>query len=193
MAVIDSRTGTVLAPISVDNAESPEDRLRAWVSALTDLPIELVRKRWLAKPGTRPPLHVDWCAVGVESIRTLGTPAQIGHKGNIDDPVSGDVKRESHQQLSCVASFYGPRAMELADTFREGALLFQNIGALERHGLSLQGVDDNMQHLPDLLHEQWVDRYDVTFKVGRKVVRTYGVRDLASVGKISILTEKGMQ
>lgn len=191
MAVIDSRTANVLAPISAENTSSPEDVIRIWLSLLTGLPKNQVRKRWLRKPGTRPGLDTDWCSVGVLSIKTLGTPYQAGHKGEIDDPISGDVTRESHQQLSCVASFYGPNAQEIADTFREGAQLFQNASALKRQGLVIQSVGEEVRHLADLLFEQWVDRYDVTFVLGRKVTRKYGVRDLASVGRIDIFTDKG--
>lgn len=191
MAVIDSRSAKVLAPIGSENTGSPDDKLRVWLSALTGLDKEHVRRRWLTRPGTRFAVDENWAAVGVISVATVGTPYQSGHKGNIDDPVLGDIKRISHQTLTCVASFYGSNAQELADTFREGAQIFQNAQALKRVGLVLQGINEDVQHLPDFLFEQWVDRYDVTFKVGRAVVRIYGVRDLASVGDIEIHTEKG--
>lgn len=191
MAVIDSWSAKVLTPIGSENTKSPEDALRVWLAALTGLDKEHVRRRWLSRPGTRFALDEDWAAVGIISVSTSGTPYQKGHKGRLDDPVSGDIKRISHQTLTCVASFYGSNAQELADTFREGAQIFQNANALKKAGLVLKGVNEDVQHLPDFLFEQWIDRYDVTFKVGREVVRTYGVRDLASVGDIEIHTEKG--
>lgn len=190
MATTDSRTAGVLPPLSTEGALAPEDAIRQWVSQITGIPITLVRKRWLAKPGTKPALSQDWCAVGVEKIRTHGTPYQRGKKGIISDPESGDVKRESHQTLHCIASFYGPSAAELSDLFRESSQIGQNADALAASGMVVQGVDDDIVHLPDFFHEQWVDRYDVSFRLGRKVVHTFGVRDLAKIGDLEIYTEK---
>ena len=46
-----------------------------------------------------------------------------------------------------------------------------------------------MIHVPDLLFQHWVDRYDVTFKVGRSVTRSFGVRAIVAAG-VNIFTEK---
>ena len=190
MPVIDSRTCGVLRPIESENTQDITDRLRDFVSQLTGIPIEMVRKRWLVKPGRRPSIDLNWCAVGVQSVKTWGTPYQKGRKGNVDDPNSGDITKEGHQTLVCVASFYGPDAQAISDTFREGAYLGQNNSYLQSKGLTIQGVDEEVRHLPDFAFEQWIDRFDVTFRVGRKVSRTYGVRTIASAD-FEIITEKG--
>lgn len=192
MAVIDSRSRGILRPVESTGTEPPEIAVRKWMAGITSIPLELVRKRWVSKPGTQPAINVDWVAVGVDRIKTHGTPYQRGRRGDIEKPESGDVVRESHQTLSFVASFYGPNAALIADGFREGALLGQNAAELARSGLVIQGVGDEVLHLPDFAFEQWIDRYDVTFTVGRKVTRTFGVRDFAAVGEINIHTEKGM-
>lgn len=174
---------------SASTYTDPEDVLRVYLSALTGIDKTLVRRRWLQKPGVQPSIETDWAAVGVDTVQTHGTPFHHGDKpATASDP---DVKvRTSWQTLRCIASFYGPNAAELSDTFREGVQLQQNNNELKRYGLTIQGVDEDVRHLPDLLFEQWVDRYDVAFRVGRSVTRTFGVRTIASAD-LEIFTEKG--
>ena len=183
----DSTSPGVLSLLESDYRNA-DDILRLYLSALTGLDPTVVRKRWLQKPGTQPPVGIDWAAVGVERVEIWGTPYQHGDKPQtIEDP--DVVTRTSWQTLRCVASFYGTNSAQLADTFREGLLLSQNDAELRRYGLTTQGVEDNIVHLPDFLFEQWIDRYDVIFKVGRSVTRTFGVRTIVAAG-VEIITEK---
>lgn len=192
MAVIDSRQAGVLKKLSQEGGEAPENVVRKWMADITGLPLHRVVRRWLPRPGTRPGIDEDWVAVGVERVQTHGTPYQRGRKGQPEDADSGDVVREVHQTLHCIASFYGPNAAQIVDDFRDAAQLFQTNDALKAQGLTLQGIAEDALQLPDFLGEQWVPRFDITFKLGRKVSRTYGVRDLVKVGPIEIHTEKGL-
>lgn len=191
MAVIDSRQAGVLKQLDKEGGGAPENVIRKWMADITGLPLHRVVRRWLPRPGTRPGIDEDWIAVGVERVQTHGTPYQRGRKGQPEDAESGDVVREVHQTLHCIASFYGPNAAQIVDDFRDAAQLFQTNAALQAQGLTLQGIAEDALQLPDLLGEQWVPRFDITFKLGRKVSRTYGVRDLVKVGPIEIITEKG--
>ena len=191
MAVIDSRQAGVLKQLGKEGGDAPENVIRKWMADITGLPLHRVVRRWLPRPGTRPGIDEDWIAVGVERVQTHGTPYQRGRKGQPEDAESGDVVRETHQTLHCIASFYGPNAAQIVDDFRDAAQLFQTNAALQAQGLTLQGIAEDALQLPDLLGEQWVPRFDITFKLGRKVSRTYGVRDLVKVGPIEIITEKG--
>ena len=191
MAVIDSRQAGVLKQLGKEGGGAPENVIRKWMADITGLPLHRVVRRWLPRPGTRPGIDEDWIAVGVERVQTHGTPYQRGRKGQPEDAASGDVVREVHQTLHCIASFYGPNAAQIVDDFRDAAQLFQTNAALQAQGLTLQGIAEDAVQLPDLLGEQWVPRFDITFKLGRKVTRTYGVRDLVKVGPIEIITEKG--
>ena len=191
MAVIDSRQAGVLKRLGKEGGGAPENVVRKWMADITELPLHRVVRRWLPRPGTRPGIDEDWIAVGVERVQTHGTPYQRGRKGQPEDAESGDVVREVHQTLHCIASFYGPNAAQIVDDFRDAAQLFQTNAALQAQGLTLQGIAEDALQLPDLLGEQWVPRFDITFKLGRKVTRTYGVRDLVKVGPIEIITEKG--
>ena len=191
MAVIDSRQAGVLKRLGKEGGGAPENVIRKWMADITGLPLHRVVRRWLPRPGTRPGIDEDWIAVGVERVQTHGTPYQRGRKGQPEDAASGDVVREVHQTLHCIASFYGPNAAQIVDDFRDAAQLFQTNDSLKAQGLTLQGIAEDAVQLPDLLGEQWVPRFDITFKLGRKVTRTYGVRDLVKVGPIEIITEKG--
>lgn len=191
MAVIDSRQAGVLKQLGKEGGGAPENVIRKWMADVTGLPLHRVVRRWLPRPGTRPGIDEDWIAVGVERVQTHGTPYQRGRKGQPEDAESGDVVREVHQTLHCIASFYGPNAAQIVDDFRDAAQLFQTNAALQAQGLTLQGIAEDALQMPDLLGEQWVPRFDITFKLGRKVTRTYGVRDLVKVGPIEIITEKG--
>lgn len=191
MAVIDSRQAGVLKQLGKEGGGAPENVIRKWMADITGLPLHRVVRRWLPRPGTRPGIDEDWIAVGVERVQTHGTPYQRGRKGQPEDAESGDVVREVHQTLHCIASFYGPNAAQIVDDFRDAAQLFQTNDSLKAQGLTLQGIAEDAVQLPDLLGEQWVPRFDITFKLGRKVSRTYGVRDLVKVGPIEIITEKG--
>lgn len=193
MAVIDfdiatSSTKKGVLRQSASDFLPPEDVLRIYLSAITGIDKTLVRKRWLIKPGTQPKIGVNWAAIGVDSVETQGLPYQDGQKSTIE--VQDTITRTSWQTLRCTATFYGTDAAEIADNFREGIQLYQNDAQLRRYGLTIQGVDNDVRHLPDLLFEQWIDRYDVTFKVGRSVTRIYGVRTIASAD-VEIYTEKG--
>ena len=192
MAVIDSRQAGVLKQLGKEGGGAPENVVRKWMADITGLPLNRVVRRWLPRPGTRPGIDEDWIAVGVERVQTHGTPYQRGRKGQPEDAASGDVVREVHQTLHCIASFYGPNAAQIVDDFHDAAQLFQTNDALKAQGLTLQGIAEDAVQLPDFLGEQWVPRFDITFKLGRKVSRTYGVRDLVKVGPIEIHTEKGL-
>lgn len=180
MASIDSRSPGVLTPLASENTGEVENRLRLFVSLAVGLDPKVVRKRWTQKPGTQPPVGADWCAVGVTEIRTHGFPNISGVKGKLDDPETGTVTSDAHQSLYCVATFYGPNAQELSDRLRSALMLTQNISYLQYHGLTVQNVDDSARHIPEFAFQQWIDRYDLSFTIGRKVSRTYGVRTLVS-------------
>jgi hypothetical protein len=189
MADNDSRTAGVLQPIEAQNTSEVETRLRFFVAQITGLDKKLVRTRWLKKPGTQPTVDTDWCAVGILGIRTNGTPNIKGKKGNLDDPESGDVVSIAHQTLDCMATFYGPNASYYADVLRSGMTLAQNNAWLQSQGLTVHGLDE-IRRAPDFIFNQWIDRYDLSFRVGRKVSYKYGVRTIVDAD-FEISTEKG--
>ena len=163
----------------------PEDVIRLYLSALTGIDKNLVRKRWLNKVGKQPELGTDWIAVGVEGVTTWETPYSDNQK------IPDIQNRISQQTLKFRASFYGLNSAELSDKAREGLCMVQNNNQLKRYGLTVQSVDDEVLHLPDLQDEQWIDRYDLIFRVGRSVSREYGIRTIVDADDIEFFIEKG--
>ena len=179
----DSTQKGVLIESSSDY-ENPEDIIRLFLSALTGIDKTLVRKRWLKKVGLQPSPEENWISVGVEEISTFGTPYSKNEK------IPDIQNRISHQVLKFRASFYGSNSAELSDKAREGLCLVQNNSQLKRYGLTVQSVDDEVLHLPDFQDEQWIDRYDLVFRIGRSINRVYGVRSFAGAN-IDLFTERG--
>lgn len=161
------------------------DVLRLYLAAITGIEKTLVRKRWAVKPGIQPPVDADWASIGILEVRTDGFPYQQELK------TPDVVRATSWQTLHCMASFYGPHAETLSDDFREGCQLPQNQRALKPFGLVIRSCEDSVTHVPDFSFEQWIDRFDVRFTVGRSVTRDYGVRSLVKVGEIELITERG--
>ena len=170
---------------SFSDYAAPEDVIRLYLSALTGIDKNLVRKRWLNKVGKQPELGTDWIAVGVEGVTTWGTPYSDNQK------IPDIQNRISQQTLKFRASFYGLNSAELSDKAREGLCMVQNNNQLKRYGLTVQSVDDEVLHLPDLQDEQWIDRYDLIFRVGRSVSREYGIRTIVDADDIEFFIEKG--
>ena len=188
MAVIDSRYPGYLTP-SATSASDPTDALRRFVSELSGIPLTLVRRRWIQKGGTMPGADVNWCSLGIDNVKSWATPESYRVRGDLEKVGSAYDKKVTHQTLTVSVWFHGPDAHVLADGFREGAYLSQNNDKLKQSGLTVQSVNDEIRHLPDFINENWVDRYEVTFLVGRAVTRTYGIRSIARVGEVIIYTD----
>ena len=188
MAVIDSRTPGYMKPLE-QSALDLESVLIDFVSELTGLPKNRIRWAWKQRPGKPISFDDDWCAIGLQKV-TSAQPYRVGKKGDIEQADSGDTTQVTHQTLTVSFSFYGPNASELSDLFRDAAQLDQNFRYLNGRGLTLQSVSDEVQRMPDLVGNQWRDRYVLELKIGRVVTRRYGVRTIASAG-FEIYTEKG--
>lgn len=188
MALIDSRGSGYLKPLSTVEADT-ESALIDFVSQLTGLEKTRIRWAWTPRPGSPISFDEDWCAIGLLKI-TSAQPYRVGKKGVVEDPESGDTTHVTHQTLTVSFSFYGRHAADLADLFRDGAQLNQNFNALSAKGLTIQAVSAEAVRIPDLVGNQWRDRYMLELKIGRVVSRRFGVRTIASAG-FEIHTEKG--
>lgn len=188
MAVIDSRSPGFLRPLAVSSSDT-ESLLIDFVSETTGLTKSRIRWAWKERPGSPIPLSDDWCAIGLQKVLSY-QPYRKGKKGNIEEAESGDTTHVTHQTLTISFSFYGPTASELSDLFRDAAQLDQNFRYLASKGLTIQSVSDEVMRLPDLVGNQWRDRYTLEMKIGRVVSRRFGVRTLCSAD-FEIYTEKG--
>jgi len=156
-----SATGGYLPPGEPRPRSQVEDLLHDLIAGITGLPDQSVRPRWQADPPKQPPLDADWCAFGVVGRETPQYP-QVVHDGEGE----GSGRVLVHEQLRIVASFYGPRAEELAVTLRAGLMIPQNREPLFRAGMGLVEVGA-LAYVPELTNARWRPRCDVPLIVAK--------------------------
>lgn len=171
-----SSTGGYLAPVGeqpIDDA-ALDAVLQRYVSGVTGLPGAMVRPRWQPTVPKQPAVDVNWCAIGVQDDEQ-DPVASIIH----DPTGEGSDTLQRNEVLTVLASFYGPGAKGLARIFADGIQIPQNQEAIAAEGLAF--VDsDRVIAAPELLNEQWIRRYDLSFRLRRQVVRTYAVLNVES-------------
>lgn len=158
--------------------EALERELSRWVRAVTGLPAGMVRPRWMPEQAAQPAAAVNWCGFGITGFDPDAGPAFV----------QGDENSElwRHETVECMASFYGPDSQAFAGLFRDGISIPQNNTTLTS-GTDLSLTDcSGLTPFPELINNQWVRRYDVTVRLRRKVIRTYGIKSLAEAGQITI-------
>ena len=158
--------------------EPLERELSRWVRAITGLPAGMVRPRWTPEQAAQPAASVNWCGFGITGFEADAGPALV----------QGDENSElwRHEVVECMASFYGPGSQGIASIFRDGVSVPQNNHAMtDITALSLADCS-GLTAFPELINNQWVRRYDVTVRLRRKVIRTYGIKPLAEAGQITI-------
>ncbi|HAK35614.1 MAG TPA: hypothetical protein DCM44_13975 [Pantoea sp.] len=167
-----STSAGYLTPVSAPQAydETLERELSQWVRALSGLPAGMVRPRWTATQAAIPAADVDWCGFGIIGFTADDGPAFVRQT---DD--SNQLWR--HEVIETLASFYGPHSQSIATLFRDGLTIEQNNETLKQNELSLADYSE-LTAFPELINNQWVRRYDITVRLRRKIIRTYGVRSI---------------
>jgi hypothetical protein len=182
-----SASGGYLTP---DALRTPEgdvefaETLQSIVRGITGLPGQLVRQRWQARAGAQPDIDENWCGVGVGSSDAEGPPAIIVPKDDTNVVIS-----RRHYIVTVVASFYGSNAGQLADMLWNGLYLGQNREDMIDKGLNLVDIG-RIVHLPDRPNNLWRNRYDVSFRLRRRVEYTYAIQRVKTV-QGTIGTDKG--
>lgn len=67
--------------------------------------------------------------------------------------------------------------MVYATRFRDGIMLSQNNVELNKFNLTL-GSHSQIRAFPELINNQWVNRFDFTVHLRRKVVRRYYIKSV---------------
>jgi hypothetical protein len=186
-----SATGGYLAPTTTNgNTEDVlfSQFLQPIIVGITGLPGAMVRPRWQPEPPNLPDYATDWCAIGTVK-RTPDTHAFESHaSGAGETPGSDNVFRV--QELSLLASFYGPNSDANSDLLIQGFSLSQNREAMLLAGYAFIGCDSPIM-TADLLNEKWTRRVDVSFQVRRGQTYTYPVLDLEGA-QVTIVTDNGL-
>lgn len=155
-----------------DYDEALEQKLNQWICGLSGLSAEMVHPRWIPTQAAQPPQSTNWCTFGVLGISDDTNPA-------FQNQSSDSAEMWKHEQIECMASFYGPNGQSIGFQFRDGLMVSQNNAQLNTFNLSL-GHYTNLIPVPELIDNQWVRRYDMTIYLRRKLVRTYGIKSLLS-------------
>lgn len=168
------------------NDDALDDVFQRLVVGVTGLPGKMVRPRWQPNPPKQPTPDVNWCAVGVVDSAHDDNAALVHDRFANNGDGADDVLR--HEELTVLASFYGPNAAGFADLMRDGLSVPQNREALHADDVAFVAVGDK-RIAPDLTNGQWVRRVDLTLLFRRGVKRSYATPHL-TVADIDIDNER---
>ncbi|SEI98906.1 hypothetical protein SAMN04244579_02716 [Azotobacter beijerinckii] len=171
-----SATGGYLSPAGTPTPadQALEDILQPMLVGITGLHGAMVRPRWQPSPPKQPEPSVDWCAFGVMATRPDANPA-IEHDGSDD----GEDRYQRHQEVTLLATFYGPNAQAYGQILSDGLYVPQNGEALHAQNMAFVEAGD-LVAAPELINQQWVRRYDLRIRLRRKIERTYPVLNILS-------------
>ncbi|WP_347252909.1 phage neck terminator protein [Leminorella grimontii] len=160
-----------LNPLGEDPAydEALDRRLSLWMRSVSGLPEGMARPRWQKDQPPMLPVETTWGAFGVVGWSSDDTPAFVQQDDN--------TQMWRHEDLVCMASFYGPSGMVYAARFRDGIEVEQNNAELKTLNLSVVSHGE-ITPFPELINNQWVRRYDLLVTLRRKVVREYGIKTI---------------
>jgi len=172
-----SATGGYLSPTSAapDEDAALDDDLTEAVEGITGLPGDLVRPRWQPKPPKMPAPDIDWCAIGVADDDTTPGYPYLAHDGT----AGGSSTQSTAEQMTVLASFYGPNARAFTKLLRDGLFLDQNREQLKLKGLFFV-APGKITAAPELIDAQWYRRYDLPLYFRRTVARTYAILNIES-------------
>ncbi len=144
----------------------------------------LVRPKWQIAPPKMPDISINWLAYAVVEA------APDANAYTALNPEQQYVSQR-HQDLRIQCAFYGPNAMELANTVQDGFQIPPNRQALFLANMGFVSTGACL-HIPDLVNERWVDRVEMEVRLRREIQRVYGVPVLVSAaGTINTVLQNG--
>lgn len=157
------------------------------VAGITGLDRNAVRPRWVPDPASQPPRPVNWCTVGVTGI-TSDDNANTIHDGWGNERDGTDIVYRG-EEITVLASFYGPLGSSYASLLRDGFAVQRNRAAMKAMGLVF-GKPGTMRNASGLVNTENLVRYDFDFVLRRRPSRTFAVPNIRSVSG-EILSEQG--
>lgn len=167
-----SATGGFLQVSGGQDRVTLEDVLHDFIAGVTGLGGNLVRPRWQASAPRVPGPDAAWCAFGIVGRRQLNFPV-VAHVGDGD----GHDEITVQEELTVLASFYGPSSTDLAVAMRDGAHLEQNRAGLRPFGIALTRAD-SITEVPEVHAAQWLSRSDLVLIMRRETTRQASVLNI---------------
>lgn len=174
-------TGGYISPAPKTPPLSPQfpqlslvDFLQSVIVGVSQLQGSMVRPNWQPNPPKRPNIDDTWVAIGIEGIEADFNAYQ-GFAADNETPI---VQR--HENFGLVCNFYGPNSYDLYGIVRDSLQLTQNLAQLNLAKVPFK-YDTTAQHVPELIDEEWFDRWRAVFYFMRQVNRTYPLLTFASV------------
>ena len=146
--------------------------LQQMLHQFSNIPGPLVRPNWQVNPPKRPDVTTNWIAFGIEGV-TPDFSAYVGpdSKGN---PIM-----QRNEELALVVNFYGPASYDNYGLVRDSFQLAQNRAELLKANI-VWAYDGQATHVPELIDEEWFDRWRVVFTLRRQIIRNYPVLTFVS-------------
>lgn len=175
-----SATGGYLRPSggSVLSDDALEDVIQAHVVGITGLDGSLVRPRWQRIAPKMPEPTQTWIAVGSLSKVTDDGPAFLQ-----SDESQTYIR---HQVINVLATAYGPESEGVLELLRDGLYIPQNNQPLAEYDIKFASADAEIRSVPELVNQQWIRRYDFTYRLRRRIVREYQILPIDQEPDISL-------
>lgn len=171
-----SATGGYLQPASstpLPGGLSFHRFIQTMLVGISGLSGDLVRPKWQPNPPKQPDGDVNWLAFALQD-----DDADTNAFSGVDENGHNIFQRMETLEVPC--SFYGPASYEIAKLLRDGLQIPQNTEAINRASMGFVSTS-RIVHVPDLVNEIWVNRYEMSLFLRREILRSYPIVTFLSV------------